>query len=423
MKKLKRLIAIFVVVSLILSLLPLCLNAQDDDFYVGRQALSQMPNAEALLYAYDKIVEGVENTKEEISVYDNVNKISVNEIKMVFEAYRNDHAEHFWLGNSYSYSLYSEAEVVSFNPSYIISGAELENARTEFEDAIDEILSGVTKSMSDYEKELYFHDKIADMVIYNTSANAHNAYGALVEGVAVCEGYSEALQVLLHRAGIKAYLVTGYSFNPSTNVAEGHEWNAVEIDGSFYYVDLTWDDQGEKLFHAYFNISESVLLKDHIIDSLLYEMPSCTEMDMFYFNVEGGIINELNVNDVSSTFDNLYNGVLYMNCEDNFGSWLNSNIYDLLQKLGISHNVSSYSYSTIGNEYKIFFTPIVIYGDLNDDGAINKKDELTIRKYLADLAVEINLDAADVFLDGKVNKKDLLLLKQYLAGWSVQLGQ
>ena len=135
------------------------------------------------------------------------------------------------------------------------------------------------------------------------------------------------------------------------------------------------------------------------------------------------MIDELNISDVCATFDNLYDGALYMNCDDNFASWFSSNIYEILQELGISHNVSSYSYSTLGNEYKIFFTPIVIYGDLNGDDAINKKDELTIRKYLADLDVEIDLDAADVFVDGTVNKKDLLLLKQYLANWSVFLGQ
>ena len=63
-----------------------------------------------------------------------------------------------------------------------------------------------------------------------------------------------------------------------------------------------------------------------------------------------------------------------------------------------------------------------IYGDLNDDEAINKKDLLVMRKYLAGQSVEINLDAADVNVDGIVNKKDLLLLTRYLAGQDVTLG-
>lgn len=63
-----------------------------------------------------------------------------------------------------------------------------------------------------------------------------------------------------------------------------------------------------------------------------------------------------------------------------------------------------------------------IYGDLNDDGLVNKKDSLLMKMYLADNTTVINQDAADVFADGAINKKDSLLLKQFLAGLDVVLG-
>ena len=63
-----------------------------------------------------------------------------------------------------------------------------------------------------------------------------------------------------------------------------------------------------------------------------------------------------------------------------------------------------------------------LYGDVNGDGIVNKKDVLGLKKYLADNAYVIDLDAANVNGDSYVNKKDLLRLKQYLAGWNVQLG-
>ena len=62
------------------------------------------------------------------------------------------------------------------------------------------------------------------------------------------------------------------------------------------------------------------------------------------------------------------------------------------------------------------------YGDVNDDGLINKKDSLALKKYLSDTSNPIDLAAADVFYDGVVNKKDSLRLKQYLAGFDVVLG-
>ena len=64
----------------------------------------------------------------------------------------------------------------------------------------------------------------------------------------------------------------------------------------------------------------------------------------------------------------------------------------------------------------------VIYGDLNGDGVVNKKDSLLMKKYLADNTTDIDQEAADVFSDGVINKKDSLYLKQFLAGLDVELG-
>lgn len=55
------------------------------------------------------------------------------------------------------------------------------------------------------------------------------------------------------------------------------------------------------------------------------------------------------------------------------------------------------------------------YGDANDDGAVNMKDVLLMRKYLAEIAVEINLVNADVDVSGAVNMKDVLNLRKFLA--------
>ncbi len=64
-----------------------------------------------------------------------------------------------------------------------------------------------------------------------------------------------------------------------------------------------------------------------------------------------------------------------------------------------------------------------IYGDLNGDGVVNKKDSLLLKMYLADNSTEIDERAADVYADGVINKKDSLYLKQYLAGYDVTLGE
>ena len=65
---------------------------------------------------------------------------------------------------------------------------------------------------------------------------------------------------------------------------------------------------------------------------------------------------------------------------------------------------------------------VVSGGDANNDGVVNMKDVLMLRKYLADMADDIDLDASDVNGDGVVNMKDVLMLRKYLAGLIDTLG-
>ena len=66
---------------------------------------------------------------------------------------------------------------------------------------------------------------------------------------------------------------------------------------------------------------------------------------------------------------------------------------------------------------------LVLYGDANNDGAINGKDLILLRQSLAGWDVTVDEACADCNADGKINGKDLILLRQYLAGWDVSLGK
>ena len=60
-------------------------------------------------------------------------------------------------------------------------------------------------------------------------------------------------------------------------------------------------------------------------------------------------------------------------------------------------------------------TEPVLVGDANGDGVINLKDVLVLRKYLADIPVEIDLVGADMTRDNTVNMKDVLALRLRIA--------
>ena len=321
----------------------------------GRSALAKMPNANALLYAYDQIAEGVEDCETEIWVYNNKDKISKAEVDMVLDAYRRDYAHHFWLGNSYGTSGYGDT-VAMIKPGYKWTGDKLEELKAEFNAAANEILSGITDSMSDYEKELYIHDALAKRNSYiGGTAHAHDAYGALVEGRSVCEGYAEALQYLLQRVGIQSFLIIGYSYNPETEEFEGHEWNVVKIDGKYYHVDLTWDDQGERIFHSYFNVSDTMIKEDHYIETTAYALPVCNSTDAFYFKRTDGYMDEYNVDQVAELLRKTHgNAHVYIPGDvAEFWSWYQTNMLDIAIKAGVVYEIK-YGYKMVGREMVLY---------------------------------------------------------------------
>lgn len=57
-----------------------------------------------------------------------------------------------------------------------------------------------------------------------------------------------------------------------------------------------------------------------------------------------------------------------------------------------------------------------ITGDLNCDNAMNMKDVLTLRKYIAGIRTKVNINTTDVNGDGAVNMKDVLKLRKLIAG-------
>lgn len=325
-------------------------DASSSDIYYCREALKSLPNSEALIYAYDSIVSGVENSVESVSVYDGTHTISVDEIKIVLDAYTRDHTEQFWLEKNYS--VLSQLNTVkNIKLNYMLSGEELNAARVAFDNAVKELLSYINDGMSEYEKELALHDALAARVVYVETEHAHDAYGALVEGKAVCEGYAEALQCLLHAAKIQSLIATGSSINPTTNAQEGHAWNIVRIDGRYYHTDLTWNDQGSTLYHAYFNITDTTVKEDHTVDDAAFPLPVCISYESNYFVKTEKVISEYSIDSISNLLiqNSLLTSVYISGDSGEFIEWFGNNIEEIAGKIGIS-GAFSYGYQKLGRE-------------------------------------------------------------------------
>lgn len=126
----------------------------------------------------------------------------------------------------------------------------------------DHILSGLDPQMTDVEKALALHDYIVSHCAYDSQnipkadSGAHTgfpkddatAYGILVRGTGICQGYSMAYAYLMQACGIPCIYVSSETAN--------HAWNLAFLDGHWYHIDTTWDDPtwdklgyvGHKLF-------------------------------------------------------------------------------------------------------------------------------------------------------------------------------
>ncbi|MDO4945549.1 MAG: transglutaminase domain-containing protein [Ruminococcus sp.] len=134
----------------------------------------------------------------------------------------------------------------------------------------------ISEEMTDYEKELAIHDYLVTTCEYDEglltvlgghSENAENPYGALIEGKAICSGYTTSFQMFMDMLGIPCR-----SIKAGDTDDEEHAWNMVEIDGEWYYVDVTWDDpvpdkKNRPTRHAYFNVTYDIMAERHVWDN------------------------------------------------------------------------------------------------------------------------------------------------------------
>ena len=101
---------------------------------------------------------------------------------------------------------------------------------------------------SDYEKVRAIHDYICARVSYdkkneNNSAYKlkYSAYAALINGKTVCQGYASLFYRMALEADVDCRIISGKANNGS--ITGDHSWNIVKVNGKYYNLDVTWDDE------------------------------------------------------------------------------------------------------------------------------------------------------------------------------------
>ena len=134
----------------------------------------------------------------------------------------------------------------------------------------DDIVAGIPKDISPYETYLYLAKELCEITTYDDalSEEGMRSYGALVDGISSCSGYSSAYRYLCQRANLWC----------DTVASDTHAWNVVKLESGTYHMDITWADEFEpytKGWHQFLFMTQEEVLKldDHkIVDGTVADV-------------------------------------------------------------------------------------------------------------------------------------------------------
>lgn len=155
-------------------------------------------------------------------------------------------------------------------PDYRMDASDYEAMNRKCGEIAAQIADEARAKTSMFDRERAVHDRLIAMCSYTddeTNIYRNTIYGVLCGGEAACEGYAKTAKYLFDLLDIPCFVVHGNSTPPGSR-AEGHMWNAVQLDGDWYYLDLTWDDPvldkgGEVISYSYFNVTDKDLVGTH----------------------------------------------------------------------------------------------------------------------------------------------------------------
>lgn len=257
----------------------------------SRHVFEEIVHKDDIVYTIEELSEEIDKAvmegKETFTFYlKDISTDSLNELNKNYDGL-------FYVVDSYNVKKTISKDIVkvSFNvkvsENYFVYmkyvyGNELPNDdRTiELYNIVDQAMNScINITMTDYEKEMAIHNYIINACSYakdTSNEDIYNAYGCLVNGEAVCQGYSQAFELLLRIAGIDSIMIFGEAR------LDSHAWNMVNVDNKWYHVDVTWDDKDEYISYAYFNVDDDIIKLSHSFSDNIY--PIAKSLDDNYFS-------------------------------------------------------------------------------------------------------------------------------------------
>ncbi len=243
-----------------------------------------------------QIYKGLADMEEEIYIKKDV--VSSADICQLMVMCVTSAPEIDYIDTNYSVQVDADGYASALFVTYTKTAEDREMRRILTDQAIDHICAGINPEWTDFLKYRHIHDAIVNgCLYYEADSDCYTAYGCLVGGNAVCEGYSKALMMLCDRMDIPCLPVVGQGVNED-GTSQGHIWNKVMLDGEWYACDVTWDDPvfesaEDYLRYDYFSVTDEEMGRNHIPDENKYiNEPVCTAMENDFYRYYGYFAQE-----------------------------------------------------------------------------------------------------------------------------------
>lgn len=269
---------------------------------------------------YDEMAECIGKMQDEITLDETGLDAGLDEgdIDRIFQCVLMDHPELFYV-DGYTYTQYNRGDKVvgiRFSPTYSMEKGQVWARNAEIEREAAQLIQTAAGYADEYDKVKYVYETLICNTEYDLSApDNQNIYSVFVNHISVCQGYAKAMQYLLERLGVECTLVQG-----SVDTGEGHAWNLVKINGSYYYVDATWGDASyqpgadgreseyvPQISYDYLCVTTQQLLQTHILGSIV-ELPLCVDYRDNYYVRENALFTTYDKMQMAALFEKLNTG-------------------------------------------------------------------------------------------------------------------
>ena len=116
---------------------------------------------------------------------------------------------------------------------------------------IEKIVAMMDSQMSDLDKVIWINDYICSNFAYDNTLIGDDVFDMLSTGNGICSAYMQMFKLMADKAGLKSSFAISYRM--------GHVWNIVQVDGNWYNIDVTWNDQ----LNTCYILSDNAMINFH----------------------------------------------------------------------------------------------------------------------------------------------------------------